>query len=102
MTELVYSRKSIVRTVATGFVIGGLILSIGGVVVLTGLALFGAQPFALKRVLTTIALLPVGLLFYGILLGGVVRLGPGVHAYWNYRRNPWTLPMRMPGESFER
>ncbi|MBT8068513.1 MAG: hypothetical protein KJO09_14820 [Gammaproteobacteria bacterium] len=62
----------------------------------------GAQPFALKRMLTTIALMPVGLLFYGILLGWVVRLGLGVHAYWNYRRNPWTQTMKMPGDSFER
>ena len=101
MTELVYSRNSIVRTLATGFVFGGLVLSIGGVVILTGLALFGAQPFRLKRVLTTIALLPFVLLFYGILLGWVVRLGLGVHAYWNYRRNPRTLTMETPGKSAE-
>ena len=58
------------------------------------------MPRAPGRALTTMDL-PVLLLFYGILLGWVVRLGLGVHAYWSYRRNPRTLTMELSGKSAE-
>ncbi len=102
MFELTYSRKNIVRTVATGFMLGALVLSIGSIVIFVGLAAFGVRPFTLKSVLVYVAMAPVVFLFYGIVLGWVVRLGLGLHAFWSYRRNPRKLTMPLPSELAER
>ncbi|MGB5489409.1 MAG: hypothetical protein WBM76_01145 [Woeseiaceae bacterium] len=102
MFDLTYSRKNIVRTVATGFTLGALVLSTGSIVIIVGMAAFGVQPFALKRALLVVAMAPVVFLFYGIVLGWVVRLGLGLHAFWSYRRNPRKLTMPLPGEMRER
>lgn len=99
MFELTYSRNNIVRTVAIGFILGALVLSTGAIVIFAGLAAFGVQPFTLKTVLAEIARSLAGLLILGIVLGWIVRLGLGLHAYWHYRRNPRTLTMSPPGES---
>lgn len=85
--ELTYSRKNIVRTVAIGFVLGALVLSTGWIVLLLGMALAGVEPFNFRNTLPSLLWVPVVLLFMGIALGWVVRLGLGVYSYWQYRHN---------------
>lgn len=99
MFDLTYSRRNIVRTVAVGFVLGSLVLSVGAIVIFAGLAAFGVQPFTLTKVLAEIAWGLASLIILGIALGWIVRLGLGLHAYWRYRRHPPTLTMSVPGES---
>ena len=89
--DLTYARGNIVRTVAIGFTLGALVLSIGFIVVLLGLAAFDVEPFSFKNALVRIAWMPVAFLFCGIVLGWIVRLGLGIHAYWRYRRDSRSL-----------
>lgn len=86
--DLTYSRKDIVRTVAIGFTLGSLILSIGIFVIIIGMAIFDVEPFSLRRAVINALWVPIVLLAVGIAIGWVVRIGLGLHAWWRYRKNP--------------
>ncbi len=91
MFELTYSRKNIVRTVAVGFVLGSLVLSLGWFVVAIGYLFLSKDPVAIRELLAYFLWFPVVSLFVGVLLGWTVRLGLGLHAYWHYRQTRKTL-----------
>ena len=85
--DLTYSHKNIVRTVAVGFTLGSLVLSVGYFVILFSLALLDVEPFTLRTAVVNALWAPVVLVFLGVILGWIVRIGLGLHAWWRYRRS---------------
>lgn len=102
MPGLTYSRKNIVRTLATGFVLGSIVLSIGGIVVILGMTAFGVAPLSLGTMVGTVSWGLVLTLAAGVFLGWIVRLGLGIHAYWEYKRNASTMVVELPAKSAQK
>ena len=92
--DLTYSRKDIVRTVAIGFTLGSLVLSVGIFVVVLSLAALDVEPFTLRTAIVNALWVPLLLLAVGIALGWTVRIGLGLHAWWRYRRTSPKLDIK--------
>lgn len=99
MFELTYDRKNIVRTVAIGFFLGAMVLSIGGFLIFSVLALIDPQPGAIRDTLVYFVQTVVVTLFAGVLIGIVTRIGLGLHAYWSYKNRKPELMISQSGSS---